>query len=76
MPRDGVRNEFSKDIMKSDMKGIDRMKCFIFLGITACLCAAVEPASAGKAQKWNELPESVRATILANGGTMNGRVDK
>jgi hypothetical protein len=46
------------------------------LGLALCLSAVVEPAVAGKAQKWNELPEVVRATILANGGTMDGRVDK
>jgi hypothetical protein len=38
--------------------------------------ASVSTTFAGKAQKWNDLPESVRATILANGGKADGRVDK
>jgi len=31
---------------------------------------------AGQAQKWDQVPEAVRATILANGGTKEGRLDK
>ena len=33
-------------------------------------------AYAGKSQKWEQVPEAVRATILANGGTKEGRLDK
>src|SRR4051794_26705790 len=40
------------------------------------LCVVAFNCFAGKAQKWNELPETVRATILANGGKADGRVDK
>ena len=31
---------------------------------------------AGKSQKWEQVPEAVRATIVANGGTKEGRLDK
>jgi len=31
---------------------------------------------AGQRQKWEQVPEAVRATILANGGTKEGRLDK
>src|SRR4051812_7686841 len=37
--------------------------------------ALASTAFAGKAQKWKDLPEPVRATILANGGKADGRVD-
>jgi len=49
----------------------------IIVVITIALaCAAGPSAFAGKAQKWKEVPEAVRATILANGGKADGRVDK
>src|SRR5437899_10833938 len=47
----------------------------LFIAI-ALSCALAPNAFAGKAQKWKDLPESVRATILANGGKADGRVDK
>src|SRR6266481_1337723 len=34
-----------------------------------------QPGLAGQAKKWEEVPEAVRATILANGGKV-GSVDK
>lgn len=34
------------------------------------------PCLAGEAQKWSELPEAVRATVLANGGADGQQVDK
>jgi hypothetical protein len=45
-------------------------------GLAAFLALTTPAAFAGKAQKWNDLPEAVRATILANGGKADGRVDK
>ncbi len=45
--------------------------------ITACImgCAAERTSFAGQAQKWEDVPEAVRATVLANGGKQ-GSVDK
>jgi len=49
------------------------LSLFSFIALLALTTPA---AFAGKAQKWKDLPETVRATILANGGTTDGRVDK
>ncbi len=48
-------------------------------GLIAVVAAGfgLTPASfAGKAQKWDELPEAVRTTILANGGVAGQSVDQ
>jgi hypothetical protein len=50
-----------------------RRMCVFSLSIFAFAFAST--AFAGKAQKWKDLPEPVRATILANGGKADGRVD-
>lgn len=44
----------------------------------AAILAAIfaMPCLAGVAQKWSDLPEAVRATVLANGGTTGQQVDK
>src|SRR5437868_6369440 len=39
------------------------------IALSACACFA------GQAKKWQDVPEAVRATILANGGAV-GSVDK
>ena len=39
------------------------------LGYAACYCVAGQP------MKWSDIPEAVRKTVLANGGTA-GSVDK
>ena len=45
------------------------------LAAVVALALAV-PAFAGKAQKWENLPEAVRRTILSKGGTAGQTVDK
>jgi hypothetical protein len=40
----------------------------------ALICAT--PCLAGQAQKWEDLPEAVRAMVLAHGGTAGQQVDK
>src|SRR5215469_10982314 len=40
----------------------------------ALLCAM--PCLAGQPQKWDDLPDPVRTTVLANGGTAGQQVDK
>src|SRR5205823_3707282 len=40
------------------------------------VAAAVSTGFAGHAMKWSELPEAVRATILANGGVAGQAVDR
>jgi len=62
--------------MKIKMDQIVGMKLVSCRALAICLCVVANTALAGKAQKWRDLPEPVRATILANGGTMDGRVDK
>ena len=44
--------------------------------ISGLSLATVLPNFAGQAQKWSDLPKPVRDTILANGGTEQGQVDK
>jgi hypothetical protein len=51
------------------------MRAASFLAILAISCAWVPWALAGKARKWDSLPEAVRAAIVANGGVAGQSVD-
>ncbi|HWX21112.1 MAG TPA: hypothetical protein VN578_14520 [Candidatus Binatia bacterium] len=43
--------------------------------VAALGCALAASAFAGQSQKWEQVPEAVRATILAQGGKVGGPVD-
>jgi len=72
----GSHNEELFETMKPKRNIRLNIKAFILLAALALSSALAPNALAGKAQKWKDLPESVRATILANGGKADGQVDK
>ena len=72
----GSHNEELFETMKPKRNIRLNIKAFILLAALALSSALAPNALAGKAQKWKDLPESVRGTILANGGKANGQVDK
>ena len=49
-------------------------KAALFAALLALVCALARQGFAGQTQKWEDVPESVRATVLANGGKI-GPVD-
>ena len=49
-------------------------KLALYLGVLALGLAPVQDGLAGQTRKWEEVPEAVRATVLANGGKA-GSVD-
>ncbi len=53
-----------------------KLKTAGFVALLILGSAAVSVCRAGHAMKWEELPEPVRATILANGGTAGQPVDR
>jgi hypothetical protein len=46
----------------------------VFVAVLAIGCALAQKGFAGQPKKWKEVPEAVRATVLANGGKV-GPVD-
>src|SRR5262249_37065703 len=69
------RNQ-KQQLMKLNKDICSIVKAIILCGVAGLLTVTTPNAFAGKAQKWKDLPEAVRATILANGGKEDGRVDK
>jgi hypothetical protein len=53
----------------------------VFVAVLAIGCTLAQKGFAGQPKKWEEVPEAVRATILANGGKVgpvdleNGKID-
>src|SRR5256885_498136 len=62
--------------MKITMSARCITKQTVLLGVLTLGCASVLTCSAGESKKWNDVPEAVRATILSNGGSKEGRLDK
>src|SRR5258706_1832379 len=62
--------------MKLNKNIRSQLKLVTLCGIAGLILTTTPNAFAGKAQKWKDLPEVVRATIRANGGKADGRVDK
>src|SRR2546430_14352068 len=62
--------------MKLNKNIRSQLKLVTLCGFAGLIAITTPNAFAGKAQKWKDLPEAVRSTILANGGKADGRVDK